>query len=143
MSICGVLKQSTAVNVIIGPFVDSTDGDTEMTGLTIAQADVRLSKNAGADAQKNDNTTCAHEGDGFYMCELDATDTNTVGIMTLWVHVATALAVRHDYQIVEEAVYDAVWAASATGNTASIVSILSDTTAIHSDTTAIDTETSS
>lgn len=115
MSLCGILKQSTAVNVIIGPFVDSTNGNDEEDGLTIAQADVRLSKNAGADAQKNDNTTCAHEGDGFYMCELDATDTNTVGQLTLWVHVAGALAVRHDYQIIEEAVYDIMFAASATG----------------------------
>jgi hypothetical protein len=115
MSFGGILKQSTAVNVIIGPFVDSTNGDDEETGLTIAQADVRLSKNAGADAQKNDNTSAAHEGDGFYMCELDATDTNTVGQLTLWVHVAGALAVRHDYQIIEEAVYDALFGASALG----------------------------
>lgn len=115
MGFAGFLRQSTAVNVIIGPFVSSTDGDAEMTGLTIAQADVRLSKNAAADAQKNDATSCAHEGDGFYMCELDATDANTVGLLTLWVHVATALAVRHDYQIVEEAVYDALYAASALG----------------------------
>jgi len=83
--------------------------------LTIAQADVRLSKNAGADAQKNDVTSCAHEGDGLYMCELDATDTNTVGQLSLWVHVATALLVRHDFQVVEEAVYDAMFAASALG----------------------------
>jgi hypothetical protein len=115
LGFAAILRQSTAVNVIIGPFVDSANGDDEETGLTIAQADVRLSKNAGADAQKNDNTSCAHEGDGFYMCELDATDTNTVGQLTLWVHVAGALAVRHDYQIVEEAVYDALFAGSALG----------------------------
>lgn len=115
MSFGGILRQSTAVNVIIGPFVDSTDGDSEETGLTIAQADVRLSKNAAADAQKNDATSAAHEGDGFYMCELDTTDTNTVGQLTLWVHVAGALAVRHDFQVVEEAVYDALYAASAVG----------------------------
>lgn len=113
MSFGGFLKQSTAVNVIIGPFVSSTDGDTEMTALTIAQADVRLSKNAGADAQKNDATSCAHEGDGFYMCELDATDTNTVGLIDLWVHVATALAIHRTYQVLEEAIYDALFASGA------------------------------
>jgi len=37
------LKQSTAVTVKIGPFLDDTDGKTAETGLTIAQADVRLS----------------------------------------------------------------------------------------------------
>ena len=45
MAFCGYLKQSTAVDVILGPFVDEDDGKTAETGLTIAQADVRLSKN--------------------------------------------------------------------------------------------------
>lgn len=115
MSFAGFLRQNTAVDVLVGPFVDSTDGDTEETGLTIAQADVRLSKNGQTGAQKNDNTTCAHDADGFYNCELDATDTNTVGQLTLWVHVAGALAVRHDYQVIEDAVYDRLFADSAAG----------------------------
>jgi hypothetical protein len=115
MSFGGILRQSTAVDVLIGPFVDSTDGDAEETGLTIAQADVRLSKNGQTGAQKNDNTTAAHDADGFYNCELDATDTNTVGQLTLWVHVAGALAVRHDYQVMEEVPFDALYAASAAG----------------------------
>lgn len=115
MSFGGILRQSTAVDVLIGPFVDSTDGDAEESGLTIAQADVRLSKNGQTGAQKNDNTTCAHDADGFYNCELDATDTNTVGQLTLYVHVAGALCVRHDYQVIEEATYDIMFAASATG----------------------------
>lgn len=115
MGLAGILKQSTAVDVLIGPFVDSTDGDAEETGLTIAQADVRLSKNGQTAAAKNDATTAAHDADGFYNCELDATDTNTVGQLTLYVHVAGALAVRHDFQIVEEAVYDQLFAASAPG----------------------------
>lgn len=115
MSFGGILRQSTAVDVLIGPFVDSTNGNDEEDGLTIAQADVRLSKNGQAGAQKNDNTTCAHDADGFYNCELDATDTDTVGQLTLYVHVAGALCARHDYQVIEEAIYDALYAASATG----------------------------
>lgn len=115
MGFQGFLKQSTAVDVLIGPFVDSTDGDTEETGLTIAQADVRLSKNGQTGAQKSDVTTCAHDADGFYNCELDATDTDTVGQLTLYVHVAGALAVRHDYHVIEEAIYDALYGASAAG----------------------------
>lgn len=115
MAFAGVLRQATAVDVLIGPFVDSTDGDAEETGLTIAQADVRLSKSGQAAAQKSDATTCAHDADGFYNCELDATDTGTVGQLTLYVHVAGALAVRHDFQVIEEAVYDRDYAAAATG----------------------------
>jgi len=135
MSFGGFLRQSTAVDVLIGPFVDSTDGDAEETGLTISQADVLLSKNGQPVAQKNDNTTCAADADGFYNCELDATDTNTVGQLTLYVHEAGALAVRHDYQVVEEAVYDISFAASATGAVpvASIAANAITATAINAD----------
>ncbi len=45
------LKQSTARTVKIGPFYSATDG-SPLTGLTIAQSDVRLSKNGGNLAQK-------------------------------------------------------------------------------------------
>ena len=50
------LKQSTAVTVKIGPFVDEDDGKTAETGLTISQADVRLTKNGGNMAQKNESS---------------------------------------------------------------------------------------
>lgn len=110
-----VLKQSTAVDVLIGPFVDSTDGDSEETGLTIANTDTKLSKNGQTLASRNDATSCAHDSQGMYNCELDATDTNTVGTLVIFVHVSGALAVRHEFQVVEEAVYDALFAASAAG----------------------------
>ena len=42
------LKQSTAATLALGPFVDATDGVTAETGLTISQADVRLSKNGAS-----------------------------------------------------------------------------------------------
>ena len=46
------LRANTAVDVLIGPFVDSTDGNTTEDGLTISQADVKLSKNGQALTQK-------------------------------------------------------------------------------------------
>lgn len=115
MGFVAIIKQSTAITVKVGPFVSASDGDTEMTGLTISQADVRLSKNGGNMAQKNESTTLAHDELGIYDCLLDATDTNTCGTLMLAVHEATALLVRHEFQVVEEAIYDAVYAASATG----------------------------
>ena len=116
MSFCRFLRQSTAVDVLIGPFVDSTDGDTAETALTIAAADVRLSKNGQNMAAKNDATACVHDEEGMYNCELDATDTNTVGSLVLLVHESGALHVRHEYQVLEEAVYDALFDAGATGD---------------------------
>lgn len=110
-----IIRQSTAVDILIGPFVHDIDGNTEQTGLTIAQADVLLSKNGQALAQKSDVTTCAHDASGLYNCELDATDTNTVGTLSVYVHVTDALAVRHDFQVIEEATYDDLVASGAAG----------------------------
>jgi hypothetical protein len=109
------LRQSTAVDIALGPFVDATDGVTAETALTISQADVRLKKNAGAWAQVNDATSAAHEENGWYEKELDATDTDTVGILVVAVNESGALPVWREFQVVEEAVFDRDYAASGTG----------------------------
>src|SRR3989304_6007279 len=85
------LKQSTAGDVALGPFVDATDGVTPETGLSLTQAECRLKKNGGAWAQKNQASTAAHEEEGWYEVNLDATDTNTLGILVLAVYVSGAL----------------------------------------------------
>lgn len=109
------LRANTAVDVLIGPFVDSTDGNTAETGLTIAQADVRLSKNGQNMAQKNDVTACVHDELGYYNCELDATDTDTEGNLVLCVHETGALPVRHEFNVLSEAAWDSLYAAKDSG----------------------------
>jgi hypothetical protein len=109
------LKQSTAVDLAIGPFLNATDGVTAESGLTISQADVRLKKNNAAWAQINDNTSATHEENGWYEKEFDATDTNTVGRLVVAIHESGALPVWHEFWVLEEAIYDALFAASATG----------------------------
>ena len=118
-----ILRQSTAVDVLIGPFVDSTDGDTAETGLTLAAADILLSKNGQTLALKSDVTAAVHDAIGMYNCELDVTDTDTIGTLVLIVHEAGALHVRHEYQIIEEGVYDGLFASGASD----IADILVDT----------------
>jgi len=103
------LKQSTSVTVKIGPFLDDTDGKTAETGLTISQSDVRLSKNGGDIAQKNDSTGCTHDELGIYNCPLNATDTNTLGRLQLWVHKSGALPVWHEYMVIPANVYDSLF----------------------------------
>jgi len=109
------LKANTAVDVLIGPFVDDSDGNTTEDALTISQADVKLSKNGQALAQKNDATACAFDGIGYYNCELDATDLNTEGSLVLIVHESGALPVRHEYNVLAEAAWDSLYAAKDTG----------------------------
>ena len=107
----GWLKQSIAITLRIGPFLDSADGNTQETALTIAQADIVLSKAGGALAAKNDATSCTHDSKGYYSCPLDATDTGTLGLLKLAVHVAGALAVWHTFMVVPVQVWDSLFGA--------------------------------
>jgi hypothetical protein len=102
------LKQSTAVDIGLGPFVDSTDGFTAETALTIAQADVRLKKNGGAWAQKNQASSATHEENGWYEVSLDTTDTNTLGLLVVAVNETGALPVWQRFTVVPANVYDAL-----------------------------------
>jgi hypothetical protein len=103
-----ILKQSTAATLVLGPFVDATDGVTAETGLTISQSDVRLSKNAGTFAQKGDATSCTHMENGYYSCPLSTADTGTAGILTVAVAESGALPVVVEYTVVAADVYDAL-----------------------------------
>jgi len=102
------LKQSTAVDVALGPFVDATDGVTPETGLSLTQAECRLKKNGGAWAQKNQASTAAHEEEGWYEVNLDATDTNTLGVLVLAVYVSGALPCWWEFLVVPANVYDSL-----------------------------------
>lgn len=105
MSFGGYLQANTAVDVMLGPFVDDTDGKTAEPGLTITQAEVRLSKNGGNMAQKNEATSLTHDELGNYVCKLDTTDTNTEGILTIMVHESGALPIKMDYMVLAQAAY--------------------------------------
>ena len=124
------IKQSTAYTFRLGPFLDETDGKTAETGLTISQADVRLSKGGGNFAQKNESSSSSHDEIGYYICVLDTTDTNTCGELLVAVHESGALPVFKTFQVVEEAIYAALFAASATGE------LLVDVAKISGDATA-------
>lgn len=102
------LKQSTAVDIALGPFVDSTDGFTAETGLTISQADVRLKKNGGAWTQKNQASSATHEENGWYEVNLDATDTNTLGLLVVAVNETGALPVWREFLVVPANVYESL-----------------------------------
>lgn len=103
------LKQSTSVDVPIGPFLDATDGVTAETALTITQPDIRLKKNGGAWAQKAAAQTLSHEENGWYEVTLDTTDTNTLGLLQLAVHESGALPVWHEFHVVTANVYDTLF----------------------------------
>jgi hypothetical protein len=103
-----ILKQSTAVTILLGPFVDETDGKTAETGLTLTQADFQIWKQGGTSLNtKSSVTGGTHAGLGYYYTTLDGTsDTTTLGTLTVAVHESGALPVRHDFMVVPDHVYD-------------------------------------
>lgn len=105
------VKQSTAVGVVIGPFVDDTDGKTAETALTLSQADCLLMKNAGAAAQKNDATSATHLAIGHYKVPLNTTDTATLGVMRLSIHETGALPCFLDLMVMPANVWDSMFGA--------------------------------
>jgi hypothetical protein len=106
------IKQSTASTIKLGPFLDDTDGKTPKTGLTISQADIRLSKNGGAFAQSNNTAGATHNENGYYDVPLNATDTNTLGTFRVAVSKTGALPVWQDFMVVPSNVWDSMFGAS-------------------------------
>lgn len=108
VSFGGFLKQNTAVTLKIGPMVDATDGNAKETALTISAAESLLSKNGGALTAKNEATACTHDAGGVYGCPLDATDTNTLGMLGVYLS-DTAVAHRPfmtNYMVLPANIYD-------------------------------------
>lgn len=107
------LRQSTASQEIpLGYFVDSVDGDTEETGLTIANTDIKLWKTGATTLANKNSGGATHISNGVYYCTLDATDTDTLGALIVFVHVAGALAVRVECEVLAANVYDSLIAGS-------------------------------
>lgn len=107
------LKQSTASQEIpLGHFVDSTDGDTAMTALTIANTDIKLWKTGATTLANKNSGGATHIAGGVYYTVLDATDTDTLGPLVVFVKVAGALAVRVECDVLAANVYDSLVAAS-------------------------------
>jgi len=111
------LRQSTASQeILLGPFVDDADGKTAETGLTIANTDIKLFKHGGTTLPSKNSGGATHISDGYYYATLDATDTATVGMLVVLVSASGALPVRHEFQVVEEAIYDKLFASGGSLN---------------------------
>ena len=100
------LRYNTAgQEVPLGYFLDSTDGDTEKTGLTIANTDIKIWK-WGATTLANKNSGGAtHISNGIYYAVFDATDTDTLGPAKAFVHVGS-LAFEIEVNVVSQYYWD-------------------------------------
>lgn len=106
----GFLKYNTSASVMIGEFIDDTDGKTAKSGLSLTPSVIYLSKNGGAYTAKNqaDNAVGDPNLVGWYRCSLNGTDTNALGMLQLAVHVSGALPVWDNWVVVPTNVYDSI-----------------------------------
>lgn len=103
------LKHASASQQIpIGHFLDSTDGDTAETGLTIANTDVKLWKKGATSLVDKNSGGATHMSGGVYYLVLDATDTDTIGPLVIFVKVAGALACKVVCEVLQANVYEAL-----------------------------------
>ena len=102
------LRQSTTATIQLGPFVDETDGFTVEDGLTITQADIRVSKSGAAFVQASDPGAAAHDENGWYRKVLDSTDTNTLGRTIVAVHEGGARPVQREFMVITANNYDSL-----------------------------------
>ena len=105
------LKQSTASQELpLGPFIASADGSAQ-TGLTIANTDIKIWK-AGATSMVNKNSGGGtHMVSGIYSAVFDATDTDTLGSMLIFVGATGSIGVRIEIAVVPANVYDSLFGA--------------------------------
>lgn len=112
-----ILRQSTQVVVHIGPFVDVTDGFTPEVGITLGAADEAEAVKGGSTTTTDISaaTWAAITGcDGWYALTLTTSHTDTIGTLTIMVNDdSVCLPVFARFQVIEEAAYDTIFAASA------------------------------
>ena len=110
------LRQSTASQeVLLGPFVSDTDFKTPQTGLTILNTDILLWKSGATSEVTKNSGGATHISSGRYYTVLDATDTNTVGMLEINVVESGALPVKSKYYVLTQSVYDSLFSSASTG----------------------------
>ncbi len=112
------LKQSTSIKIRVGPFMDATDAVTPETGITLAGADQAevLKADGAATAAMAGAFVAVTDADGWYDYTVATGDVDTVGEVVFVVQdTSVSLPVFVRGYVVEEAVFDGMYAAAAKG----------------------------
>lgn len=111
-------RQSTAKTIMIGPVLDA-DG-VAVTDCVVA--DFEVSKNGADPAALDGSATLTHRNTGHYSLALTANDLDTVGTAQIVINDTVNACAPRDLVVIEEAVYDAFYAAAASGLPAAVAS---------------------
>jgi len=130
------LRQSTATQIDIGPMVDATDGITPETSLTVTNFDCGIIKHADSSMAETSITITAsggsndmaHLANGMYSLELSATDTGTLGRLSVWCEdSANTVGAFQRYMVLPSQVWDSLYGADKLQ--VDVVELSSDATA--------------
>jgi len=104
------LTVDTAALILVGPFVDSVDGVTPETGITLAAADTAGLMKEDGEAFVNISTrTFTHVAGGMYTLALLASDVDTIGRLTVFIRDDSVCLPRAEkYMVVTSGGYAAV-----------------------------------
>jgi len=130
-----ILKQSTSIDIRVGPFMDAVDGVTPETGIILGTADQAevLKANGAATAAMAGAFGAVTGADGWYDYTVATGDVDTVGEVVFVVQDASiCLPVFVRAMVMEEADYDAIYGAAST-LAADIALILADTAELQGD----------
>src|SRR5690242_1314237 len=92
-----ILEQNASGNVVIGPMVNISG--TLLSALTMANNQIVLIKEGSVSAARSDGTSAVSVGPGMYRIGLNATDTNTLGTLTIYVSASAALQYAIDVEV--------------------------------------------
>lgn len=106
-----IARQSTALELAIGPVLDANGA--AVTDCVVG--DFKLKKTTGNFAALNGSATLTHVSAGVYDLVLTTSDTDTVGLCCVAIDDTVNACPLVYLQVIEEAVYDAHYAASAPG----------------------------
>jgi hypothetical protein len=104
------IRASTASTIIVGPFLDDTDGKTPETAIDVTTIDCDLYKRSTKydltlTASGGDND-CVHVANGYYSLELTTGNTDTTGRARITFNVSGAMPVWEDLDIQWVRYYD-------------------------------------
>lgn len=103
-----VLKKDTTSQIIsLGPLVLASDGTTPYT-TALANTAIKLHKFGGTTLTNKNSGGSTHISDGIHYATLDATDSNTLGTMIIYIVVATVLIQRINCTVVPANVYESL-----------------------------------
>src|SRR5690349_16459844 len=83
------LEQNAASRVVVGPMVDISGN--LLTSLAFANTQIVIVKEGSVSAARHDTTSATSVGPGLYRITLDATDTDTLGTIVVYVSASAAL----------------------------------------------------